>query len=59
MYLARDVSGEVAVGRKLEVAGVLGPVIGNFNVPRLKKKRSQGKITTFTHKTFIVSLNAM
>lgn len=39
IYLPRDVPGEITVGRELELAGLLGPVIHNLNVPGLHKHR--------------------
>lgn len=39
VYLAWNIPGEITVGRELELAGLLGPVIHNLNVSRLHKHR--------------------
>ena len=41
----RDLSGEVAIGGKLEVAGVLGSIINYFNVTRLQTVKEEEEET--------------
>lgn len=43
IYLPWNILGEITVGRALELAGVLGPVIHNLNISRLYKYKHREK----------------
>lgn len=55
IYLAWDVPGEITVGSELEMAGLLGSVIHNLNIPRLHIRRHRVR-ETITQNPGLVNL---